>query len=570
MELRVFGPPAAAPCGQRIVRGYQSHWILVALMPWLLSVVDPTWYFNVPQSLDPWLYHGFLRYYSEYVSQVFRDTYYGSRAAWLIPGHMLYRMLPAWHANFVAHVGLLSVSSLALYGVLDRLIGGRRALLPTLAFSTSAPILVAIGWDYVDGAVITYSLILIYSEVRGYAATGTWQIVTGVAYAGMVHSNIAAMLLAPATFVLAGFGDDVGLRWRTTLRRSLSVLAGFFGGTLLLGVCSRLLGGPFWFFMSSLTWILHNTAGPNRWRTPGWAWLLNAAWLVVPAGGMLAATVVLTRRRDSVVYPIGHRIAVSYLLAVTTFVAFDVWNGALLQTMYYASWLLAPSFVLIGVVVNSELPERTGPRLVLASTALAILLLPYRLVVRSLFAELISKAGVPAVVPVCIVMVGAVVVGTTNRTPRLGAALLCIAFALNTLVYMERVGYPPKVGAPELFAAVDRALEVVHPFAISERPYFWTGGRPEQQDFRVAITSVYLHDYTLLGSEFPKLPKQNLERLGKGSIVVVLSDREDARERAVTGLADLGMTTEVLETTWLHSHNGPCALVVLRIIARRI
>jgi hypothetical protein len=541
--------------------------LVIGAMPWLLVAAVPSWYYNPPQTIDPWLYHGFLRFYPEYIEHLFPSTYYGSRAAWLLPAQTVYRLLSPASANLLLHTTLLSLALFLFHAIVRRTAAAGTALLPTLMFGTYAGTLAAFGWDYPDGALIAYQLGALYCVVRWSEDSGRprWAVSAGASYAGMVHSNILALLFAPALLV-SMFAQRAGQFSPRNLAPHLAYfVAGGVGLTLVLAAWNAALGGMWVFFLPSLEFIENNISIANQGKATGLAWTLRAAWLPIPVAAFVAAITIMFN--NGVVSRPARALAMFYAIAFASVALFDALYGALLQYFYYASWFVPAAFALIAYVTHLNTPSAAVSRLLVLLLYMAAVLPLYAESAVGLLAPLISR--LPAAWPwsAVILLAGAYAIARSRRFAAAAVPLTGVALIALNVHFVSHGGISASnPSAPRLFGEVTEALDVIAPHLERGRPYFWFGGSSRGRPLRTAVASAFLYEFSMIGYDFPYGPHQSLRSLHLDSLVVVVSDASNVSSDAKAALASLGFSTEVVEVQRTNaSHTPPHEIAILRV-----
>jgi hypothetical protein len=251
-----------------------------------LLTVDSSWFFS-PLLQDAWLYFGYFHHIPAHLL-VFQDQYYATRLPLILPGWMAHTLFPPLVANAVLRMGLFYISIFSLYGVLQRAYGTTTALLVALLVAANPFFLEAMGNDYIDGFGITYSFAAIYFLYRsGDTSRWYWLLAGGGAIAALVFTNLFFAYFALGIVVC----DRLLIRYPLSHfpRRASWCMLGFLSAACLLMLINVLLGGKALFFLSSVDAGvgLASMGFPH----PGWSWLLDAAWLILPgialAGGHL-------------------------------------------------------------------------------------------------------------------------------------------------------------------------------------------------------------------------------------------------------------------------------------------
>ena len=485
--------------------------VLIAL-PWACVAINNNWLSSPPGFVDPWLYHGYFHRFPEFVSTLFQERYYGTRLAWIVPGYVAYALLPPNAANLALHIGVYYLAVAFFYRAIRVLADRDRAFVSAVVFGTSWPALVALGWDYVDGAVIAYSTVAFASAFNvARRVNPSWNAaLTGVAAAAMVHSNLGAILLLPA--VLASY---VALRGRTPLRQEIPYASAFVSGALgitaVLGAVNAWAGGPWLFFMPSVHW-LKDTIGVQKFTPiPLTSWLHS--WpLVWPVTGSIIAVALLAKRRT----PSTVAAVVPILLLLTTFALYD-WavDGGMLRTFYYVSWLFVPTLFALAAAMPALGQSSAVLAAAVVMTVNGLALMNAR---DPLFDGVLTLPGVG---------LGAVAIASAlflaRRTLTALVALVCL---LNVFTPASFRADPQ---ARVQFDLVQRTLTfVANAVPAHRRPIFWLQQGPSNSFF-ASIASTYLYLYSLLGSEYPHLPDDATKQfrfgatLGTDATIIVVS-----------------------------------------------
>jgi hypothetical protein len=149
-EVEIIVPPA-----QRATSPCWWHPVLLALLPLALLAADPRW-LSSGLFLDPYIYLGYYLDLPGHL-QAFPDHYISTRLPALMPGWLVYQLLPTVAANAALHLGLLYLAVALAYRLLVMTAGARTALLVCAVLVSNPFFLSAIGTDYTDGYAVTPS-----------------------------------------------------------------------------------------------------------------------------------------------------------------------------------------------------------------------------------------------------------------------------------------------------------------------------------------------------------------------------------------------------------------------------
>ena len=255
--------------------------VVLAALPLLLLLIDHTWLFPRPDTVDPWMYVGFfLR--PKFMLNIF-PVYHATRLPIILPGAVYFHLFrPIWQSYCSTH--LFYASTFSLYFGLRSLVGVRASLLAAVIAGTNAMFLSAMGQTHADAFGVTYALITAALVVRATTGRG-WRaplFLAGCAYALFLFSNIAYLpmsILFP--WLVATLPRD-----RENKRLTVgfaSVLAGFLALTGLLCFANFKLCGRFMFFIPWLNAMVQpfvRVCPHSPWTgsntPPGWSSLPHA------------------------------------------------------------------------------------------------------------------------------------------------------------------------------------------------------------------------------------------------------------------------------------------------------
>ena len=269
---------------------------VLAALPFALTVALPDWYFSSPNGIDPWLYNGFFRHLDLFASALYPNTYYGTRLAWILPGHAAYALFAPETAALILHLTFYVAAVLSLFYTISKIAGRAIALGCTVGFGLFLPSARGLGDDYVAAGVVTYCLIATALAANSVGARYRQLLLlaSGAAAAAMFHSNIAAALLVPTILVWIIPTRRSAREWTSAVVGGISWLSGALVCTALLGELSVRHGGTRWFFIRSFTWWQENNAS-NPWDQKGWNWILESHWAFLPVLTAVAFPACATR-----------------------------------------------------------------------------------------------------------------------------------------------------------------------------------------------------------------------------------------------------------------------------------
>jgi hypothetical protein len=540
----------------------------LAVLPWVLLVFDDSWIYPLPGTLDAWLYHGFMTNYSRFV-ELFPSTYYGTRLAWIVPGHFVFAVFPPIIGNLALHIGFYYLAIGATFALLWRLSDQTRAFIGAVMMGTSPPILFAIGSNYVDGPVITYALVAL--ATAAWASTSPlrhrWLLASGAATALMVHSNLVSVMVVPLLpIVLLSLSSSP----RPSTRDGFTYMAGAIVATLALGIVSVTVGGGSWaFFMPSIRWALSASA-PTP--VPGALHFPSVLRYLIPASALFAFVFsAATRRLDR------HQIAVGLSLVwlAGTFVVFDFLGGTLLATQYYVSWLVPLSVLVLAV-------HCFGPRVHLGRIAVWAIAIGF--VVSGVIGIQSIEPGIATIghertalaatswVVLAAAFVAATVLCTARRASIAALAVWVPLYATASALAGHSLNLRPDPRAKDLFVAVEQVFQAVRDDGPIKRVLFWYGLTPLTRYFE-SIAATHLYAYSLVGIHYPTLPADSTgpdrssSRIQAGTRIALLTPTPDVNESDLhTSFAAHGLDVRVGPVRRIEAPNLRFFLTLLEVV----
>jgi hypothetical protein len=548
-ECGVAGAPPTAKAEDR-----SAIAVLLAL-PLLLLALQPGWIFP-KHGIDSWVYHGYFHNYPAYVTRFYPNAYYGTRLSWVLPGYVLYHLLPATAAAIVMHLAVYYTGIFSLYSISKRCLSPRPALMGCLFMGMYYLYVNDTGWDYVDGLGMASYLLTMALLIRGLRSPRCtmWMFAGGATAGAMLHTNIFLVCLTP-TFPLAylmlarHFGR--GLRIKTLFVDAAATAGGVILLTVIFGAINRAVGADFLFFMPSVKFAaeLHQS---NPW-TQVWydGWWRSA---ILPTVMVLATLLMLIRHA---VRPLFSPVAtpavflgVNYLACAAIMLYMQLHGSPILQCFYYASYLTGPMFMAFAMLL-APVSERFSFRQAAAISIAIIVLLATPYVkwlpwMPHINAEQLRNSGIV----LAMLAVTMLVLWPMRKTAFL-AALLCWSGAQHVLFDA------PMPHAKELFVRIEQGIAAVSTVTHGRKPRFWyDANEPQSTEFR-SLASNYLWGYVLISDNFPKINPSARYLLQPDSIVVICSQFPRALNKAEQALAAEGMHAKFLKSSTIQK--GPVA-----------
>ena len=333
------------------------HWAVILATPFLLLAVDRNVFIitNANGWIDPWLYTGFLLDLPHYLIR-WGDTYYATRLAWLLPGYAVHELFTPITANYILHIAFFYVLLFTAYALVTAGINRTTGFVFTLLIAWNPEIISAMGWDYVDGAVITYFVIslLCFEKASSGTRRWLWAAAGGAGLACLAASNLVAATLWPVCglFLLLRVGLP---RWRTTVAILAVAVVGSVAMLAIFGVVNEQLGGRTFFFLKpSLNYATTNLWLPSQFDAKGYGWIPQAPALILPAVSALGAALALVGRWH-IVKSFSGAVQVTAFVAVVWFVVHSMLWSHSIHVSYYTSYMIPLALLALAVHPDSPL-----------------------------------------------------------------------------------------------------------------------------------------------------------------------------------------------------------------------
>jgi len=556
-------------------RQLKENWeiLLLLLLPLLLLPINQTLIFNPNGTIDPWVYFGYFIRLKQYLI-AFPDAYYGSRLSWILPGHLAYSLFPPLVANYILRLGLYYLATLSLYFILKPSVGRRAAFLTSASMGCYAFFFQAIGWDYVDGAGITYFLltVLMLSWAARKESWAIWMFLSGVFFGALIYTNLVWLALSPSLITYYVLTNHPHQRQKTFISVA-TFLVGILAITLLLGSVNYAVGGKFFFFMPSVNFALSSSGQSNPWRNDWYKWLPKATWLLLPLIVLLSSTATLTlsKFRRSFKQADTVHLQATFAVSCLGMIFLEVKGLNFLQLTCYASYLIPSMFLAIGAPLKSLAILSNGRFAVVASFALILMIFSLINVL-----EFTSFLSADQSIIFCLLFVAAVLfsISSSLNQKKVGGIVAILLLTVSTSISFGQgwsansIAKQHQANSLTSKATIDSHLTVssVQKLFRDIDPtvsvFFWYSAK-ELGVYR-SIASATLWGYRFISEDFPGLQAYGIpsntplssERLSylkqhfttTSSKVAIFSQQKDALQQAINSLKTAGFTAKSTAT----------------------
>jgi hypothetical protein len=505
------------------------HFVMVVLIPAVLTVVNRNWLFQNSGQMDAWYYFGHFQHFPRFHNLV--PGYTGERIAWILPGYFLTHLLGIVPGVIALHVTVFLVCLLALYYIVKELIDGSTALLTAMLLGCNSYFVGPNGWDYPEAEPMMFillSLALLFPARRRRQIL--YLVLSGMTWFALVYTYIAWIIFTPGYLYFAAVLIGQKRIWQSAIRICGCVGAGGLLTTFLFWGAYAAMGGQGFFFRQNIASAIYYNSLKTSPYAPGQWWRMST-WIILPVMGYCAAAVALGaaafrrfhlehwERAVLWLYVFCMSVMAIETVGANKMLAFDLRTSILLPTLFIALACLLfrvpqntarwPFYlaVVIGPVISTAplgsrfLASHSAPVPVVLLECFAILLLSYSSLMR--------------------------------RTPLKWAAMvLFFSLASGALRPLSSaVAWGADYRGAEISERVSRAIGV-----ISKRlppktfPVFWIdfNGGTLQGEYRAIMCAFTTHSFSMW--EYPKLDKKL--RFRSGNRIFLITGERDVSSAA--------------------------------------
>ena len=562
------------PPGQSVTRATVEKALaplLVVCAPLLVLICDRSLLFNQPGYLDSWMYYSLYRNLSA-LKILFADTYYPSRLSLILPGYLVNQLFEPLTANYVMHLLVWLAATVGLYLVIQQIAGRRSALVAATVFGFCPYVVRAVGWDHPDGIGNAYYLLtMAFLTLAGRNATFSrrYLFLAGITCAGALYCNLTWAFLLPSfgpywLFLRRARGYSPSLGW--TLLYSA---AGFLWLSLVFGVINYQLAGVFLFYLPSINYAIAGVQVPSPYGAKDLKWIFTSPWLYPTMAALLTGVVSLVHfrwRQGDFHARMVVALYANLLFCVAVLIAWEVAGQPLLQIPYYASYLLAPIFLFLGVAVFPVVERlRTETFCLLLAAVFVTSSWVWWDPGGSTWLWMVRTSWTPLVV----VAITAVVAAAAFPKRVWAVALAVVGLSLLSLNARASTATLWTGRSPEVVEdAFLRIVEAIEIGADAARPaqllMFWYNNADKNGAEFSSINSSYMYGYTKVPSDYPKLP----DAPGEGLIAILSSlperERKDTLGNVQASLKGVGFEVDVVTDRVIDRGGVRYAMTIVR------
>ncbi|MEO8593449.1 MAG: hypothetical protein ABI759_09005 [Candidatus Solibacter sp.] len=539
---------------------------LLGLPPVIFLFFNPL-SMNHENGLDPFFYTGYINNLEDLLRRL-DLLYYAVRFGLILPARFFTLTLGSIPGYFAFRYFLALTAGIPLYLVAKRFFSLPVAILAYLALIASPWFWRTLLWDHPDASGMPFMMAALCLVLLDRAPSWWRDGLAGCCLSMAVNSNVfTGVIFGIFAIVYLAISLWMGTSWRVLLQRAYVLAAGFL---LVLAAGYSY----YWHFFGEPRNIFNSTfnmanqlthGGMAGYRTPGFAWVLEKLQVLVPVLLSLCCLVLMARRRphfEAAVCVATGTGVISFLYVHQFLMAGDT-----LQLIYYLSYALPGTFLLLLYLWQEILTRYPGKARVFLAVAVAATLFPLLLITVGLswYSEITPAvwAGIAGVTLVVLLLNRVHWASRELRATLSLAAVTLIAFSVSAgfrhNVY--QLARPPGVRV-DMAADVYRvALQFIKECPkLSEGPgnlVFWYTSR-EGNPIN-SIQSTYVWSNTRLNPPsdrgMPFLGDLQMERLRNPQIryLAILGETPQEVQDALAALTKVGAGYDLLSTRDLHS-----------------
>jgi hypothetical protein len=330
------------------------HYLLIAVLPAIFTLLNRNWLFENGPHMDPWYYFGHLLHYPRFHNML--PEYPGERITWISAGYVFVHILGHLPGLITLHIVVVLATLFTLYYLLVRLVDGPTALLTTVALGCNSYFIGPNGWDFPEGLMFLFvllSLALVVSD-RG-SKEWLFLLLSGMTWAALLYTYVAWIALTPAyLYAVVLMVRRSGPILRTTVRVACWTGAGWLATSVSCAGLYALMGGRGFFFRRNIVQALNIGV---RLKVSPWVdpdWIHKCTWLIFPVVAFLMASVAILPRFHQ--KPGRRALLAFHLLAVAAMVWLTFRPVRILAFDYHAS-ILVPGVFLVFALQLFRVPN---------------------------------------------------------------------------------------------------------------------------------------------------------------------------------------------------------------------
>lgn len=550
--------------------------LVIAILPWLLLAVHPNWVFP-GLNFDALFSWGLYYIYDIKIPLTgINSSHYFGRLGTILPGYLVFHIMPTLWATYALNLGYWYITVFSVYFTVNLMLDKRTALFTAILMGCYPLLLSAFSAGFNDGPGVCYMALTILFLTLAIKKHFWWMwlFMSGISFAGAVHSNFFVLCFVPVFAVYYIFIN------RETNKKGLGfsflfVILGFAAFTFVLGTINFFAGGQFLFFLSSIKAALHygaRSSAENPAYQPLYLTLLKRH-LVMPNIIFIGSLVFLWVNRTknlNTAERLAHLFQIMYILTMSIYLFWEVRGGvSVLWYPEYVGFLLPIMFLAFGaqlVFIASSLHQKSlwgfvGYGVIIMLLCRIMYLIPGGTFITSIFRWDLTVSTYKDAVAILLLVTTAVTLlyGMQSRFPK---QILVIIILFTGIIYADMPNSLGQRFSKKQLMAMDKGRRIIMntpPYISQQRQRFWL-------DESSLMTPVYKAVAGIFGGyyDFFKWPDPEFEKMQdtfklhsvdwergrpkSGENLLILTDKPDVLDKAQMLLNKIGLTADWIKT----------------------
>jgi hypothetical protein len=330
------------------------HYLLIAVIPAVLTLLNRNWLFENGPHMDPWYYFGHLLHYPHFHNMI--PEYPGERIIWISVGYLFTHLLGHLPGLITLHILVVLATLFTLYCLLVRIVDAPTALLTTVALGCNSYFIGPNGWDFPEGLMFLFLLLSLALIVSDHGSKEwLFLLLSGMAWAALLYTYVAWTALTPAYFyAVVRIVRRSGSYLRTAVRVACWTGLGWLATSVSCAGIYALMGGRGFFFRRNIDQALHIGV---RLKVSPWVdpdWMHKCTWLIFPILAFLMASAALWPRFHQ---KTGQRALLAFHLLASAAMVWMTFRPVRILAFDYHASILVPGVFLVFALLLFRVPS---------------------------------------------------------------------------------------------------------------------------------------------------------------------------------------------------------------------
>ncbi|HVZ70386.1 MAG TPA: hypothetical protein VG891_13060 [Rhizomicrobium sp.] len=278
--------------------GERASLIFLAVLPVAVWFTNSNVLGNANGDVDTWFYFGHFMAIGKYdVSNIIGRDYYETRLPFILPGCLLFQLLPLTWAKMAFAYLIYATTLSSLFYTLRAYMPHRTAALVLMLLASDIFFVRAMGWNYVDAGVIVYQSLTLASltAARSSSRRLLWVGIAAFFFTCSIFCHLGVVL---SIFPIAIYAwlclDPANLSRREIRNLVYAAITGVIVCQVFFGLLNAWINGRDFFFILLLFNIaIGETHSSQVGQQSPWELLRDYGWLTLPFAIWIASGIAL-------------------------------------------------------------------------------------------------------------------------------------------------------------------------------------------------------------------------------------------------------------------------------------